>query len=432
MNIAVISFYESNSRYYHFLEKEMQIKFPHSNVIQLCLYPSSVKYCKNNNLKYYDITKEVRQENEDTSIDVDRFIDYHIAIMPKYKKEIEKVARQYYSFFKKYFDKNKIDLLICIGEDRLFASIPSYLIKKQNKPVLFFEPGPFGTMIFDDKGVNCNMEISTLSKDIIFNQEIEEDILQEFLCNNSSVKFYDKDRGAYFRKIRDIILSVPPKPLKKRFPIELQTGEGFIESIFYLKKRLIKSKKNYNKNHGRYIFLALQVPTDVQMIKHSPIYNDFYNMINDVYKSMPKGYKLVLREHPMNIGRYDKNIYKLIKENNDIILDNDTNINELIKKAEIIIVNNSTVGVEALKFGKTVITLGKTYYSHVVYELKDKEELKNTINKAINIKIKKGDIDKYLYTLYKVYLIKDHYKNIEYNNLDKLVSKIVKQVEGKK
>lgn len=433
MNIAVMSFYESNSRYYHFLENEINSKNTNSNMTQLCLYPSAAKYCKKHNLNYIYIPKEVRKRKGNCNIDINKFIDYHINIMPEYKEEIKTVATQYYAFFEEYFKENNIDLLICIGEDRLFSSIPAYIFKKFNKAVLFFEPGPFGTMIFDSKGVNCNMEIATIDKSWLFETEVDEKKLCEFFENTPKIKFYDGDISAYLRKISDIILSVPPKLIKRKLPIELQTGEGFFESIIYLRNRLIKTKKNtIYHDYGKYIFLPLQVPTDVQMIKHSPIYSNFYEMIKDVYNSIPEDYKLVLREHPMNTGRYNKKIYEFINENENVFLDNSTNIDKLIKESEIVVVNNSTVGVEALKFGKTVLTLGKTYYPQVVYTLNKKQDLKDMICIAINNKIPRDKINKYLYVLYTEYLIKDHYKNKVYNNLDLLANKIHINIRGQK
>lgn len=431
MNVAVVSFYESNSRYYHFLEQRLKERYPNSYILQLCLYPSAVQYCKANQLRHIDLAQEVRTMPTEVDVDLTEFLRYHYKIMPEYKKQIDQAGAQYYHYFSSFFDKNDVEVIVCIGDERMFASIPSYFAKKKGVKVLYFEPGPFATMIFDAQGVNCKMEVSNIPTQEIEKVSVEDELLAEFYnTSNTKVKFYDKDKFAYFRKIKDVLYSVPPKLMKKYIPVELQTGEYFFESLIYLRKRLLpKKKKASNKEYGKYIFFALQVPMDVQMVIHSPLYSEFYTLLKDIYESIPEGYNLVVREHPMNIGRYDQKLYQFIENHDRIYLDNDTPIDKLIINSEIVVINNSTVGVEALKYGKTVVTLGKTYYSQVVYNVVDKKELVNTIKTAIEQKIPQELINKYLCLLYKNYLVKDHYKNLKYYNLDKVINIFAKQVD---
>ncbi|ABV11898.1 TPA: hypothetical protein OTY97_001328 [Citrobacter koseri] len=430
--IAIMSFYESNSRYIHQLSKQIK-EVTGRDTVQLCMYASSTNYCIKNSLEYIDLPGNVRKYKSEKNITIPRhFYEFHVSLFPELEKYFLDISRKYWDFYENYFPWEDFHSVVFIGDKRLYSSIGGYFAKLKEVQVFYFEPGPYGTMIFDPKGVNCNMSITTASLDMMRNNVNEDEI--EYLYNKcitsvSEKKFYEKNIGSYFRKIKDVLQSVPPSIFRKVCAVELYTGEGFWESIPYLLGRL-PFKKNSKANkidiekQGKYIFVALQVPNDVQIISNCKLFSSIDDMLTSVIKSLPEGYDLIVREHPMNKGRYNKSLYKLINENVNVHIDNNTPIDHLIDNSSLVIVINSTVGLEAAVRGAAVLTLGDIYYPQIVNNLTSRESLKTEIVKAIDNKATQEEVKLYIAYLFKNYMVKDNYKNSNYYDLNNAVEKI--------
>jgi capsular polysaccharide export protein len=416
-------FYESNVRYYHFSEE--YFKREQIELVYLCLYPSAKSYCKKNNLQFIYLPTAVRKVKPDLTELSDEFYKFHIKLLPNLETQYIEITKKYFQFYKELFNKSDVKGVIVIGDVRLFSSTARYWALKYNKSISFFEPGPFDTMIFDRVGVNKNMEISSFSIDYIDDLEEDEDVLAALFKTVSSKKYYDGNLMAYFSKIPDVFLSVPPWGVRGKCPVELQTGESFISSLPYLFNRILNMKKQIKQLpiSDHFIFFPLQVPCDVQIVMNSPFFSSIFEMVEKVIKAIPDNYKLVIREHPMNIGRYGESLYDLISNTNNVELDNNNNIWKLVSESDLVIVNNSTVGVESLKFNTDVLVLGECYYSQVVHNYKHGTPLKDQIKQAIKNKIPRDRKNKYLMFLAQNYLVKDNYKNVNYDNLIKMVDK---------
>jgi capsule polysaccharide export protein KpsC/LpsZ len=79
---------------------------------------------------------------------------------------------------------------------------------------------------------------------------------------------------------------------------------------------------------------------------------------------LPPGYDLVLKEHPLSIGRNPIAMLRRLRRRDNIQLVNPwTNSHDLIRAADGVVVISSTVGLEALLYGKPVLTLGQPFYA---------------------------------------------------------------------
>ncbi|MEZ8448676.1 hypothetical protein AB6C93_22855 [Vibrio splendidus] len=423
--LYLMCFYESNVRYFHLAKSLFEKKG--CEIVILCMYPSAVKYCKKNELKYVYLPKEVRKEEYSKKIDIDSsYYSFHTTLLPSLEKEYIKVSAFYFNYYEQLLKSDFFYSLIVIGDIRLFSSTAKYWANKLNKKIFYFEPGAFSTMIFDPVGVNKNMSISQDTLEYIESYEVNNELLEEFLAPLSGRKYYEGNFGAYFRKIKDVLLSVPPEFMRSSFPCELQTGEGLFESIPYLFSRLISggSKSEKVAIPEKFILFPLQVPNDVQIIENSPNFESITDMVKAVGENLPEGYKVLVREHPMNKGRYDKALYDYLNSHPDVILDNDNYLFELIDKSDLVVINNSTVGVEALKTDTEVLVLGESYYHQVVHCYDKTKNIKDVIEDAIKNPISRELKDKFLTLIFEKYLVKDNYKNKTYLNLDKMVNKL--------
>lgn len=118
--------------------------------------------------------------------------------------------------------------------------------------------------------------------------------------------------------------------------------------------------------HKPLVLFAAQVPHDVNMITHSPVFVNHYNIIKFLNENVPDIYQIVVREHPLYKGRYEKEFYNYINEQERIILDNTTPLHTIINNASLVAVNNSTVGIESLALAKEFSSLELHIMIHFV------------------------------------------------------------------
>ncbi|MFN7103610.1 MAG: nitrogen fixation protein FixF [Pseudorhizobium sp.] len=109
-----------------------------------------------------------------------------------------------------------------------------------------------------------------------------------------------------------------------------------------------------------YIFVPFQVPSDMQVLVHSPWIKNmvqFYQVIERLADRRP-GATFVIKEHPS----FPLSIRGRVKAHDRILFANHNETRSLIEGADAVVVMNSTVGLESLLLQKKVITLGNAPY----------------------------------------------------------------------
>ncbi len=113
-----------------------------------------------------------------------------------------------------------------------------------------------------------------------------------------------------------------------------------------------------------FVYFPLHVVDDYKILRVIPHTYDQASLIEQVAGALPHGYDIVLKEHPMSIGRNGlAMLRRLARIPNARIVDPYTSSHELIREAEAVVVISSTVGLEALLHGRPVLTLGQPFYS---------------------------------------------------------------------
>ena len=113
-----------------------------------------------------------------------------------------------------------------------------------------------------------------------------------------------------------------------------------------------------------FVYFPLHVTDDFKVKKIIPHCVDQSYLIKQVAMSLPQGYDVVLKEHPVSLGRNPVSMLRdLASVPNVRLVDPYTNSHELIQRAEAVVVISSTVGLEALLYGRPVLTMGKPFYS---------------------------------------------------------------------
>jgi tetratricopeptide (TPR) repeat protein len=138
-----------------------------------------------------------------------------------------------------------------------------------------------------------------------------------------------------------------------------------------------KKSKSIN---GPYVFVALQVSTDVvaQLAWLSGI--ELLKTVAAYYRG--SNTKVVVKRHPFCRSMNVQNCVEDLESSGDIIRTSGS-IHELLKNATIVFTVNSGVGLEALIHGKAVVVSGACDYSYAAVSVKTPAELNNTLEKGL-------------------------------------------------
>jgi hypothetical protein len=113
-----------------------------------------------------------------------------------------------------------------------------------------------------------------------------------------------------------------------------------------------------------FVYFPLHVTDDYKIKRIIPHCADQASLVEQVADALPQGHDLVLKEHPMSLGRNSIRLLRRLRQRPNVRLVNPyTSSHELIRRSEAVAVISSTVGVEALLYDKPVLTLGQPYYS---------------------------------------------------------------------
>jgi len=136
----------------------------------------------------------------------------------------------------------------------------------------------------------------------------------------------------------------------------------------YVRERLrgAAARRLYRpRRAGRqFVYFPLHVVDDYKILRIIPHTNDQASLIEQVAGALPHGYDIVLKEHPMSIGRNRLALlHRLAQIPNARLVEPRTSSHELMRGADAVVVISSTVGLEALLHGRPVLTLGQPFYS---------------------------------------------------------------------
>ena len=175
-------------------------------------------------------------------------------------------------------------------------------------------------------------------------------------------------------------------------------------------KKITRSRTISNLDEikqGNYIFFPLHAEPEISLTNYSKFYQNQIEVIRNICLQLPSKYKLLVKEHPRNIGRRSKGYYKKILEIPNVdFADFELPSVEVLRSSRLVIVLSGNIGYEAVLNKIPVITLGNTIYNilpkHMVnhlYSIKDiYKEINNTID---NYKWDHSIFEKYIAAIIK-------------------------------
>jgi Capsule polysaccharide biosynthesis protein len=113
-----------------------------------------------------------------------------------------------------------------------------------------------------------------------------------------------------------------------------------------------------------FVYFPLHVTDDYKIKTVIPHCVDQASIVEQVADALPPGHDLVVKEHPMSIGRNPLSFLRRLRRRPNVrLLHPHASSHELIREAEAVAVISSTVGLEALLYEKPVLTLGRPFYA---------------------------------------------------------------------
>jgi hypothetical protein len=113
-----------------------------------------------------------------------------------------------------------------------------------------------------------------------------------------------------------------------------------------------------------FVYFPLHVTDDYKIKRVIPHCYDQASIVEQVADALPLGYDLVVKEHPLSIGRNRLGLLRRLGRTRNIrLLPPRTSSHELIERAAGVAVISSTVGLEALMYAKPVLTIGRPFYA---------------------------------------------------------------------
>ena len=176
----------------------------------------------------------------------------------------------------------------------------------------------------------------------------------------------------------------------------------FTTFIMSLKGRLRKNFLDKNSvrvidPNEKFIYFPLHQDEEESTLIGAPFFTDQIQLIKNIIKSLPVGYKLFVKESPSNAARDWRKISdykKLLDMPNLVLLHPSVNPDEILKKCSLVISIVGTAALESAYYMKPSIIFGDTSFSNLnsVTRPNNLDELPSLIRTMLTDKIDYSDV----------------------------------------
>ncbi len=183
------------------------------------------------------------------------------------------------------------------------------------------------------------------------------------------------------------------KVLDKRVSFELKSKrrESFMN----------KNLKNKVQTKSPFIYYPLHQEIERALLLGAPFYLNQFELIKNMAKSLPIGYKLIVKDHPNMKHRGWRSIdemKKIMKIQGVELIHPNSNSMELIKKSHLVFTVNGSASIEAAMYQKPSIILEDTgpFQLPSMYKVNSFSELPMVIRTCLTKKVKRDDVIRYI------------------------------------
>ncbi|MFL5892585.1 MAG: hypothetical protein ACJ75I_07560 [Solirubrobacterales bacterium] len=215
-----------------------------------------------------------------------------------------------------------------------------------------------GTM---DGPIVTPAELSALSA----SEEAElDDFITRYVARNRPIREY-RTHAVGRERIRAAARHFAVRAMWDRDNVYL-TPASWLARDLRAKARARLARRLYSDGppEGSFVYFPLQVTDDYKILRLRPNCVDQESLIERLADSLPADVEVVIKEHPMTIGRTSLPMLRRLAEHRRIrVVDPYTSSLELIRRSAGVATISSTVGLEGLMLERPVLTLGRPFYS---------------------------------------------------------------------
>lgn len=242
---------------------------------------------------------------------------------------------------------------------------------------------------------------------------------------NKTQPYYVNDKSSMFRYINWGDLNT----IKKFFRNKLTDKNSYnnhltIFQLFTNRLKRITNKRFYDNivikdnisledlNDKNYFIYPLHFHPESATLMLGRWFNDQVRIIEMISKALPANYILIVKEHPVSIGRRTNHFYKEISYFHNVFFISDKyTSHEILSGSKGVITISSTMGFEAFLHKKPCICIGDVFYnaSSNTYSTTDFKNFNETIKKAINHIFDDDDLIAIFHTLLADSFLMEHF-----------------------
>ena len=327
--------------------------------------------------------------------------------------EILSIMEQNCRFFERVLDEIDPNFLVIKMTDSSHNQLLSEICKKRGIKVLMLGPTRFGYRSMITEEVDILDKIQNTEGKSKFNDRTKEELIEvikQYAIQQKHFKEEFRGGGLLFLKsMLQFLKNSNNKEYKKYYGNFGKTPFLVIKNQI---KKLYKKWKRNNfihknflqeiKKDSKFVYFPLHYDPERTFLIPAPYYGNQIETIIKISKSLPINYKLLVKEHPMQIFYAWRDIsqYKKIMDlpNVELVHPNVSN-EEMLKNCSLVITIAGTSGLEAAFFNKPSIVLSDVIYSNLqsTYKIKNIEELPQTIKFALKQNIETTlDLNKFV------------------------------------
>lgn len=113
----------------------------------------------------------------------------------------------------------------------------------------------------------------------------------------------------------------------------------------------------------KYVFFPMHKETDISQTFQAAFWHEQRNTLQILASLLPGGYRLLVREHRLNLGLRPTRYYRELSQlPNVVLIDALDSQYKYLKNADLVVTENGSSGWEALLLNRRVVTLAPTFY----------------------------------------------------------------------
>lgn len=329
-----------------------------------------------------------------------------------YENKLKYFLHEFF-YFEKIIKQNKPKFFISLVQIPILNVLTSFY-KIKHFAIAYSKLGE--RFIWSDNKFPHNKKLisSLKGKKNIKNNELLK--IKKFINKNPSSFGHSVHKYGYFENIKHLIVYVFLefyrlfRGTRKKYSYRFLSNLNRIIIRPYIYKKISKIGLSFEKIRKKnYIYVPLHLEPEISLQNFSPEFNNTYEMITWICKSLPANHFVVIKEHPEMYGlRSIRYLNIILKIPNLIIAKPDVNSLKLIEKCKAVASITGTAAYEAVYLNRPVLSFGKHQIINIlssVFYCTNFVETQNSVNKILS------GINSQILKKNKIRLIKSIYDN---------------------